>query len=32
MVGTMLGMFATGNGVESANWALFDWAELKEMN
>ena len=25
MVGTMIGMFATGNGVMSANKASFDW-------
>ena len=29
MVGTMLGMFASGNGKESSNWACFDWAELR---
>lgn len=28
MVGTMLGMFASGNGTETDNWAVFDWAEL----
>ncbi len=30
MVGTMLGMFATGSGVESDNRAEFDWFELKD--
>ena len=29
MVGTMLGMFATGSGKESDNRAEFDWFELK---
>ena len=29
MVGTMLGVFATGNGEESNNQAVFDWIELK---
>lgn len=28
MVGTMLGMYASGNGTETGNWASFDWAEL----
>lgn len=29
MVGTMIGMFATGNGADSENTAVFDWFELK---
>lgn len=29
MVGTMLGMFATGNGVNSDNQAEFDWCEMR---
>ena len=29
MVGTMLGMFATGNGVRSDNRAEFDWCEMR---
>lgn len=29
MVGTMLGMFATGNGVSSDNQAEFDWCEMR---
>ena len=29
MAGTMLGMFASGNGVDSDNVADFDWFELK---
>ena len=31
MVGTMVGMFATGNGVDSDNAATFDWFEYKEI-
>lgn len=31
MVGTLVGMFASGNGEETENRAVFDWAELKEM-
>ena len=30
MVGTMLGMYATGSGTESENRAEFDWFELKQ--
>ncbi len=29
LIGTMLGMFATGNGVDSDNEASFDWFEYK---
>ena len=29
MVGTMLGMYATGNGAGSDNWAEFDWCEMR---
>lgn len=29
LIGTMLGMFATGNGVDSDNVAAFDWFEYK---
>ena len=29
MVGTMVGMFATGNGVDSENRAEFDWFEMR---
>ena len=29
MIGTMVGMFATGNGEESDNEAAFDWFEMK---
>ena len=29
MAGTMLGMFASGNGTDSDNVAAFDWFELK---
>ena len=28
MVGTMIGMYATGNGAASDNWAEFDWCEM----
>ena len=29
MTGTLVGMFATGNGVDVDNWAKFDWFERK---
>lgn len=29
MTGTMIGMFASGNGEECKNWAEFDWFEMK---
>ena len=28
MTGTMIGMFASGNGTESDNYAAFDWFEI----
>lgn len=31
MIGTMIGMFASGNGEESGNEAAFDWFELKSF-
>lgn len=31
MVGTLLGMFASGNGTESGNEASFDWFLYQEM-
>ena len=31
MVGEMLGMFATGNGIASENKAIFRWAEYKNL-
>lgn len=31
MVGTLLGMFASGNGIESEKEAAFDWFSYKEM-
>lgn len=30
MTGTMIGMYASGNGEESANWAEFGWFEMRE--
>ena len=29
MTGTLVGMFATGNGVDVDNWAKFDWFKRK---
>lgn len=31
MSGTIIGMFASGNGVDSENRASFDWFEIKEL-
>ena len=31
MVGEMLGLFATGNGTDSGNNALFPWAEYQDL-
>ena len=29
MTGTLVGMFATGNGIDVDNWAKFDWFKMK---
>ena len=29
MTGTLVGMFATGNGVDVDNWAKFAWFSVK---
>lgn len=31
IAGTMIGMFATGNGVESSNYAEFDWFDYEKI-